>query len=72
MLFTAVNLGALMLRALFEHWPNARPLPSEPTEKTNKNEHIPRKFEEGERVREGRVGNEGSEETHEICIHTCV
>ena len=27
-LFPTVNLGALVLRALFEHWPDANPLPA--------------------------------------------
>ena len=53
---SAVNLGALQLRALFEHWPSARPMVAT-------SDTLRRQDGEGEEGRrEGEKGNRKKEE----------
>ena len=63
---SAVNLGALQLRALFEHWPSAKPMetetaPRQPQERERERERGKGERVKGEKEREGKTGVEAND-----------
>ena len=60
---SAVNLGALQLRALFEHWPSAKPMETETAPRQPQERERERERGKGEREkeREGETGEEAND-----------
>ena len=70
---SAVNLGALQLRALFEHWPSAKPMetetaPRQPQERERERERGEREKVKGEKEREGETGDDVSASENGGCL----